>query len=193
MLITSIALVLSAAPVPGPLAVVKAADLQVQTLVKRGDVPTEALSRKAEEFIDFGELARRALGLEWNSLTPRQREDFTATMKGLLRASYAQKAQGDGKAGANFEYGAGIVEANEARVAALVTVQNGRIPVVYRLFRSSPKARWRIYDVVTDEVSLVDTYADQFRQVIDKKGVEGLLASLKAKRKELESGPPKAP
>ena len=59
-----------------------------------------ALAARADEFVDFAELAKRAMGAEWAKLNKKQQDDFSQTMKGLLRASYAQKAVNDGRGGA---------------------------------------------------------------------------------------------
>jgi phospholipid transport system substrate-binding protein len=180
-----IALALTAAA-PAPLAVVKAADVEVAKILKGNEATVEKLAARADEYIDFVELARRALGKEWDGLDKRQRDDFSATMKGVLRASYAQKAIADGRGTATVEYGAETIAGNEASVGTTLVLKQDRFPVVYKLFRAGPKGGWKIYDVITDEVSLVQTYNDQFRQVISKKGFDGLLKSLKAKREQLE-------
>ncbi len=185
MLAPLAALILAAA-LPAPLAVVKSADSEVQKLLAEPEVSTTKLAERADEFIDFFELARRAMGDEWGKLTKKQQDDFSATMKGLLRANYAQKAVSDGRGGAKVEYGKELVEGNEATVETKLVIKKDTFPVVYKLFRAEAKGAWRIYDVITDEVSLVDTYADQFRTVIGKKGFEGLLKSLKAKQEQLE-------
>jgi phospholipid transport system substrate-binding protein len=185
VLATVAALVIFAAPV-SPLNFVKAADAEVQRILQTKEVTSEKLAARADEFIDFVELARRALGKEWAGLTKKQQDEFSSTMKGVLRASYAQKAIGDGRGGATIEYGAELVEGNEATVATTLQLKEDKLPVVYKLFRGDPKASWKIYDVITDDVSLVTTYNDQFRQVIAKKGFDGLLKSLKSKRDQLE-------
>jgi phospholipid transport system substrate-binding protein len=176
---------------PGPLAVVKAADTDVQNVLSK-EATVEKLAATADGYIDFGELAKRALGSkEWGKLDKKKQDDFSATMKGLLRASYAQKALGDGKNGAKFEYVGEKVDANEATVQATLITKEDKFPVSYKLFRADAKSSWKIYDVITDDVSLVSTYADQFRKLIADKGFEGLLATLKIKRDQLEK--PAAP
>lgn len=182
----ALALALSATPT-GPLNVVKTADAEVQKLLQSPDATTEKLAARADDFVDFGELAKRAMGAEWPKLNKKQQDDFTLTMKGLLRASYAQKAVNDGRGGgAKVEYGAEKVEGNEAVVSTRLLVKQDTYPVVYKLYRSDPKGPWRIYDVITDEVSLVGGYNDQFRQVMGNKGFDGLLKSLQTRRDSLE-------
>ncbi len=187
-MLASIALVVVLAASPGPLSVVKNADAEVQKVLQAPDATTEKLAARADDFVDFGELAKRAMGAEWAKLNKKQQDEFSATMKGLLRASYAQKAVNDGRGGntAKVEYGAEKIEGNEAVVDSKLLVKQDTYPVVYKLYRADAKGSWRIYDVVTDEVSLVSTYSDQFRTVMGKKGFEGLLKSLKDKQASLE-------
>ncbi len=171
---------------PGPLAVVKAADADVQKVLAN-DATIEKLAATADGYIDFGELAKRALGQkEWSKLDKKKQDDFSATMKGLLRASYAQKAIGDGKNGTKFEYVGEKIAANEATVEARLVTKEDKFPVSYKLFRPDAKGSWKIYDVITDDVSLVGTYSDQFRKLIADKGFDGLLTTLKTKRDQLE-------
>lgn len=187
-LIVAVAAVVSAAT---PTATVKDGYAEVQKVLDAPKPTVEALSKKADEFVDFTELAKRALGAEWGKVTKQQQTEFSTTMKGLLRASYAQKAISDKSSGTtNFEYGEEKVSGNEATLNTALVSKSDKIPVVYKLYRSSAAGGWKVYDVITDEVSLLATYSDQFRQVIAKKGFNGLLTSLKAKRDQLEKTPP---
>lgn len=181
------ALVIAAAP-PGPLSVVKSADQEVQKVLSAPDASPAKLAARADEFVDFGELAKRAMGAQWDKLNKKQQDDLRETMKGLLRASYAQKAVNDGRGGAaKVEYGAEKIEGNEAVVNTKLTVnKQDTYPVIYKLYRADAKGAWRVYDVVTDDVSLVTTYADQFRSVMDKKGFDGLIKTLKDRQASLE-------
>ena len=181
-----IAVVAVAAAASSPLAVVKNADVEVQKVLKAPDPTVDKLASKADEYVDFIELAKRALGEQWTRVSKAQQTEFSNTMKGLLRASYAQKAISDSRGEAKFDYGEEKVAGNEATVKTSLVSANDKVPVVYKLYRPSEKGTWKIYDVVTDDVSLVATYNDQFRQVIAKKGFPGLLSSLKAKRDQLE-------
>ncbi|WP_338866264.1 ABC transporter substrate-binding protein [Myxococcus stipitatus] len=173
------------AAAPTPLTVVKSGNTDVQRAANAPGATVESLASVVEKFVDFQELAKRALGEKtWNSLTPAQRKDFSETMTGLLRASYAQKAIG--QAQAEVKYGKESIEGSEATVNTTLTLKKDQIPVDYRLYKQSAKGDWRIYDVVTDEVSLVDTYKGQFQKLLSTKGFDGLLSTLKTKRTQLE-------
>lgn len=167
-----------------PTEVVRKGNDEVQAVLSQKDASVQVLADKAETFVDFVELARRALGKEWEKLSVKQREEFSTTMKELLRASYAQKAIG--QSGAKVKYGKEQVTGNEAQVATTLQIKKDSFPVVYRLYRIDADSPWRIFDVITDEVSLMETYRDQFRKIISQKGYDGLLETLKRKRDELE-------
>ena len=152
----------------------------VRKIVASSKTPTSAL----DEYVDFVELAKRALGKEWSNLSRPQQDEFGETMRGLLRASYPQKMIGTGE---NTVYGAEKVTGNEAVVATTVTINKDSIPVEYGLFRTDDHGRWKIYDVSIDGVSLVATYRDQFRQVISRNGYDALLSTLKSRRAQLEA------
>jgi phospholipid transport system substrate-binding protein len=184
MIASLIAATLLAATPSTPLDVVKAGNTDVQKAANAPGATVEQLATVVEKFVDFGELAKRALGKTWDTLTPAQQKDFADTMKGLLRASYAQKAIG--QANANVKYGKETIEGDEATVTTTLTVKTDQIPVDYKLYKVPGKGNWRIYDVLTDEVSLVETYRGQFRKLMADKGFDGLLSTLKTKREQLE-------
>ncbi len=183
MIVSLIAAVMLTAA-PGPVDVVKSGNADVQKAASAPGAKVEQLSKVVEHFVDFGELSKRALGKQWDKLTAAQRKDFTATMEGLLRASYAQKAIGQGKA--EVQYGKETLEGNEATVPTTVKVQKDQVPVEYKLYRADGKGEWRIYDIITDDVSLLETYQGQFRKLLADKGFDGLLSTLKTKRAQLE-------
>jgi phospholipid transport system substrate-binding protein len=172
------------ATAPGPLDVVKSGNTDVQKAAQAPGATVEQLSQVVERFVDFQELSKRALGGTWAKLTPEQRQDFAQTMEGLLRASYAQKAISQGKVLKKVQYGEQNVMGGEARVDTTLVVGGDTIPVKYKLYQQ--KGAWRIYDIVTDDVSLLETYREQFGKLLTAKGFDGLLSTLKAKRAQLE-------
>ena len=186
MLTLIVSLTVAAAPTAAtPMGVVRTANDEVQTILKAEGASVDQLSQKADIYIDFVELAKRALGKEWPKLNKKQQDEFSTTMKELLRVSYAQKALVDGKNGPGVAYLGEKVTGAEAAVQTTIQIKKDTFPVEYKLFKADAKTPWKIYDVVTDGVSLVSTYADQFRQLLAKKGFDGLLTTIKAKRDQL--------
>jgi phospholipid transport system substrate-binding protein len=50
------------------------------------------------------------------------------------------------------------------------------------------KADWRVYDVVIEEISLVNNYRSQFGAILQKSSFQDLLARLREMVKSAESG-----
>src|SRR4029077_16314909 len=46
--------------------------------------PRAEVRKTVGSFLDYGELARRALARHWEPLTPKQREDFVSTLRELV-------------------------------------------------------------------------------------------------------------
>lgn len=70
-------------------------------------------------------------------------------------------------------------------VRAELTPDTGKkIPIRYRMHLKSKKG-WKIYDVSVEGVSMVTTYKNNFATELKTKGVDGLIASLKAKNEQL--------
>ncbi len=185
-LLTALTFIAASAPA-GPLALVKSLDREVQEVLKSSDATADKLAARADDFIDFGELAKRAMGTEWEKLNRKQQEELSVTMKGLLRASYAQRALKErGNERPAVTWGPEQIQGNEATVETTVTIKKDSAPVSYKLYRADAKTGWRIYDVVTDDVSLVVTYADEFKKHLGKGGYDGLLAALKKRQASLE-------
>jgi phospholipid transport system substrate-binding protein len=137
-------------------------------------------------FLDYRELARRSLAKHWDGLTPAQRQEFVATLRELVENSYLKEVTGDPNYVMKYEKedktGA---EGTEATVdATLSTVSRKKkveIALVYKLVH---KDHWLVYDVVTDEQSMLENYRAEFNKIINKDGFETLLKKMKKKLEE---------
>jgi phospholipid transport system substrate-binding protein len=125
---------------------------------------------------DFNEMAMRSLGANWRRLQPEQRKEFVSTFTALLEKTYADQI--DLYEGQKVVYGAETIDGNFAQVDSRIIDKNGQTySVVYRLHRLDNK--WRIYDVVAENISLVNNYRSQFNRVIAKSSFEELLRIMK--------------
>lgn len=170
---------------PGPLDTVMSGYADVLKTANTPGATVETVARAVDQFVDFEELARRALGDTWNSITPAQRKELTGAMRGMLRSFYAQRILG----GANNEvtYGQELLQGNEATVSTVVTAEGNRVPITYKLYRPAQQAKsWRIYDIVTADVSLLEDYRSQFSQLLAEQGFDGLLSTVKERRDQVE-------
>src|SRR5689334_1255408 len=127
------------AATPGPLDTVKSGYADVLKTANTPGATVEKVARAVDQFVDFEELARRALGDAWNSLTPTRRKELTGEMRGMLRAFYAQRILSGATNG--VAYGEELLQGNEATVSTVVTAEGNRVPITYKLYRPAAQAK----------------------------------------------------
>jgi phospholipid transport system substrate-binding protein len=135
---------------------------------------------------DTEEIARRSLGTHWQELTEEQKKEFTQLFIELIKKNYSGTLSRY-TTDAQFIFDDERIEGEQAEVQTRMksTSQDKPFSVVYRLHRKGES--WLIYDVVAENVSLVQNYRNQFSRIIAKSSVEGLFATLKKKLEELSA------
>jgi len=127
---------------------------------------------------DFREMAMRSLGANWRRLKPQQREEFVSTFTALLEKTYADQI--DLYDGQKVVYTGESIDGDYAQVSTRIIDRNGQTySVVYRLHRTG--GGWKIYDVVAENISVVNNYRSQFNRVIANSSFEELLKRMREK------------
>ena len=125
---------------------------------------------------DFSEMSMRSLGANWRRLSQEQRKEFVSVFTALLEKTYADQI--DLYNGQEVVYTGETIDGNYAQVdSRIIDKNNQSYSVVYRLHKTDGK--WRIYDVVAENISLVNNYRSQFNRVIARSSVEELLRTMK--------------
>jgi phospholipid transport system substrate-binding protein len=137
-------------------------------------------------FLDYGELAKRALARHWDPLTPKQREEFVNTLRELVERSYLRQIHGN--AAYNIKYDKEEKKGGEATVfATLNTTARGKKVVIALEYHMLYKdGHWVVYDVVTDDQSMLENYRAEFNKIINKESFDALLKKMKNKLDEKE-------
>lgn len=141
---------------------------------------------------DLNELSRLALGGQWAKLNDKQRRDFVETFTQLLLQNailHSEKYNGD----ESIEYvSEKPVADNKSRmmVKSKITVPEESVDfdVSYAMIFDKAKNRWRVYDLILDEESLMQNYHDQFQAIIAKHGYDSLVQKMKKKLGDDKSG-----
>ena len=127
---------------------------------------------------DFEEMAKRSLGSHWRRLSPQQQKEFVTAFTELLETTYADKI--DLYEGQQVEYVGETIDKNYAEVNTRVIGKNRETYLVdYRLHQVDGK--WRIYDVVAENISLVNNYRSQFNRIVVNSSFEELIKRIKQK------------
>jgi len=138
----------------------------------------ERLKEVINPIFDYEEMARRTLGAHWRRRTPAEQEEFARLFRAFLERIYSDKVNFyDGE---KVVFGRETVEQEYAQVESTVINAKGEeSSVVYRLRRADGK--WRVYDAVVENISIVNNYRSQFDRVISKSSYEELKRMLKEK------------
>jgi len=138
-------------------------------------------------FLDYGELAKRSLSRHWDTLTPKQRDEFVATLRELVERSYLKQIHGSSgdKPGYTIKYEKETKNGPEASVnATLLTTSRGKKVTVAMEYKMLWKDHWVVYDVLTDDQSMLENYRAEFNKIINKEGFDALLKKMKKKLDE---------
>jgi phospholipid transport system substrate-binding protein len=126
---------------------------------------------------DFTEMAKRSLGSHWRSLNGRENE-FVGAFTALVESAYMGTLEA--YRGEKVLYLRERVEQEFAQVdTQIVPVRGDAISVVYWLHLVD--GQWKVYDVVVENISLINNYRSQFNRILASASVDDLLKKLRAK------------
>jgi phospholipid transport system substrate-binding protein len=133
------------------------------------------------QMFDEAELSRRTLGANWRKLNPAQQQEFIHLYRQVLEKAYINKilAYTDEKIVFSKE---SMLSNDQAEVQTKVITASREIPIFYRVILKD--GTWKVYDVVVENVSLVQNYRSQFNSLLAKNTPDQLLEILRKKVKE---------
>jgi phospholipid transport system substrate-binding protein len=179
----------AAAAPPSPTGQVRETIDRVIGILNRPELKAKAKREARKELLraeirpafDFGEMARRSLGVHWRKRTPEERERFTQLYAELLENTYLGKIES--YKGERIRYVGDSLDPPYAVVkTVIVTSRDEEIPLDYRLMLEGE--RWKIYDVVIEGISLVNNYRSQFGGILQNSSFDELVKKLRATVRE---------
>jgi phospholipid transport system substrate-binding protein len=126
---------------------------------------------------DFPLMAKLTLGrTQWESLSKKEREEFTLLFIKHLKNSYRDKITlyTDQK----IIFKPVVVKKTRAIVPTELASKDSTLAILYKL-RKQEKQPWKVYDVEIQGVSLIITYQSQFKEVLQRGTINDLLEQLK--------------
>jgi phospholipid transport system substrate-binding protein len=131
---------------------------------------------------NFEEMAKRSLGASWRRVSAEDQKRFVELFTDLLEKSYADQIESYN--GEKIVYGRENIAQDQAEVDTKVINKKGQeFTVNYKL--QSNQGDWKVYDVMIDNVSLVNNYRSQFNRILAKSSFDDLLKKLEAKSPEI--------
>jgi phospholipid transport system substrate-binding protein len=133
---------------------------------------------------DFPEMAKRSLGPHWSRRTPQEQQEFTKVFADLLESSYVDKIEGYN--GEKVAYTREQQDKDNAEVFTKVITKKGEeFSINYKLHPVD--GEWKVYDVVVENISLVNNYRSQFNRVLANASFDELLKKLQEKAPDLKA------
>ena len=135
---------------------------------------------------DFKEMSRRSLGSNWRRLPPKQQDEFVGVFTDLLEKAYLGRIESYNKE--RFIYINEAIDEPYAEVRSkIVTSKGEEFSINYRLKRTD--GMWKIYDVVVEDISLVNNYRSQFDRILSKTSYDELIRRMKEKLSDSRNAP----
>jgi phospholipid transport system substrate-binding protein len=156
---------------------------KVRQVLRKPDTPkrAEELTVLLGEFLDYHRLAELSLDKEWAKRSPRERDRFVSLLRQLVERQYQRNME------STLQYkvkwvGTEPIETGIKVKSSAKSVKKKRQPAITIDYSMSPAGKeWKVFDIFTDEVSLVKNYKRQFRRVIKEEGWKGLIDRMEKK------------
>lgn len=121
---------------------------------------------------DFTEMAQRSLGSTWRRISPGEQQEFLKLFTQLLEESYASNIES--YRGEKVLYGHEFEEKEFAEVdTKIITNRGEEFAINCKLHELN--GDWKVYDVVIENVSIVNNYRSQFNSLLAKHSFAELL------------------
>lgn len=143
--------------------------------LRANGLPDRALKLIHGRF-DFSEMTKRSLGSHWEVLSVREQKEFVGAYTQMLLRFFGRSVRSAGDETIQYrrEVQDGVLASVETKV---VSAGGNNLPVDYMLHDID--GQWKVYDVVIDNISIVNNYRAQFERIIARSSVQDLLQKMK--------------
>ncbi|HEX5357745.1 MAG TPA: ABC transporter substrate-binding protein [Aquabacterium sp.] len=187
----SVALTSAAASSQTPDAFIKTITTEVFATVKgdkaiqSGDLHKviQVVDTKIMPNVNFTRMTATAVGRAWRQATPEQQKRLQDEFKTLLIYTYSGAVAQIKDQVVEYKPMRSRPEDTEVVVRTIVRGKGDPIQLDYRLEKAGDT--WKIYDVNVLGAWLVQTYQSSFAQEVNASGIDGLIAKLVERNKQL--------
>jgi phospholipid transport system substrate-binding protein len=142
------------------------------------EIKKEKLRIIYKTMFDENEFSRRTLSRNWSKLNPAEQAEFVKLFEQVLEKSYADKILDYTNEKVEFTKDE-MKSDTQAEVQTKIITASKEIPIFYQMILKDGK--WKVYDVVVENIGLVQNYRTQFNYILSKNTPEQLLEMLRKK------------
>lgn len=128
--------------------------------------------------IDYKAMASYALQETYDTLSTDQRDEFIDLFSTIVRDHSLNNLD---IYRADVKYKDISIVEDSAMVETLAQLKKVRTPVSYQMVYEPENKQWVVIDMAIDDVSTAESYRKQFQRIIEKKGYDYLLKTLRKK------------
>lgn len=124
--------------------------------------------------INFKEMSRRILAINWNKVSEEQKTKFIALFEQTLLNTYWVRLKH--YTGEQVEFVATSYDGDDYATVDTVILKNENdveVPITYRMKRFVDV--WYAYDFTVEHLSLVQSYRNEYRAIVKNFDIDGLL------------------
>ena len=144
------------------------------------EIKKEKLEAMYKQMFDEVELSMRSLGGNWKKLSPAQQQEFIQLYREILGRAYIDEILSFTNEKIVFSK-ENMLSNNQAEVQTKIITSTKEIPIFYRVILKD--GTWKVYDVLVENVSLIQNYRSQFNSILAKNTPDQLLEILRKKVK----------
>ena len=142
------------------------------------EIKKEKLEAMYKQMFDEVELSMRSLGGNWKKLSPAQQQEFIQLYRQILGRAYIDEILSFTNEKIVFSK-ENMLSNNQAEVQTKIITSTKEIPIFYRVILKD--GTWKVYDVLVENVSLIQNYRSQFNSILAKNTPDQLLEILRKK------------
>ena len=166
-----------------PDALVKSTVDEVLAVMRQNKDPKTLVGlaeQKVLPHFDFARMTQLAVGRQWKEASPAQQKALEEGFRSLLVNTYSAAISNGVTPADKVEVKPAQGSGDDVMVKTVVR-RSGKpaVPVDYRLAKKGDG--WKVYDVIVENVSLVQTYRGTFSAEIARSGIDGLIKVLEEK------------
>lgn len=172
---------------PEPMAFVK--EQYAKALKLNALAPSEARDKDikalVDSLIDYDNYAERSMGDKWASLAAEKQTEFKAVFRELMELTYLKRFSDKSfKDDNKIDWDRVVKTKTSAKVSCFT--QQKDVETELEMVLHAYGNTWKVYDVLVDGASLAQTYQKKYSKKIDEKGIDGIMADMKAEIAKLK-------
>lgn len=141
--------------------------------------------------VDFARMTAATVGPAWRQATPQQRQKLQDEFKILLIRTYSGALAQVNDQTISVKPMRASPEDKEVVVRTEIRGRGDPIQLDYRMEKTPGQGSgWKIYNLNVLGVWMVETYRNQFAEVANSKGIDGLIAALEERNRSNEKPTP---